>query len=243
MSLINEALKKAQRQRHQSGPVGDGATVDTAERPIQAQPPAWRASVVVAATSGSLLIIGAVVFLALRWLAEEPAPPPFVRSTPKSTAPASPVAAAPAPAAAPRPETPSPTPVPAKTSAEPSTPAAPAPARAPAATPAETGPAAGSPAATSATAAETSPVAGANSSPIVLPLRAARPDERIPAYIESLRVAGVRLLEGDSRILLNDRVFRLNDMVDRSLGLKLVEARPGTLVFIDAHGFRYEKKF
>lgn len=250
MSLINEALKKAQRQRHQAGPVSVGEPVAPPDRPIPPQPPAWRASVVVAATSGSLLIIGAVVFFALRWLEDEPPPAPVVRPAPsKATAPAAPTPTPP-PAATPAARPAAPTAV---QPAAPTTPAAatarvepaPAPAPAPArpASSTQTGAVAGTPAPTPAAAAEAAPAPEPNPASIVLPLRAPRPDDRIPAYIESLRVAGVRLLEGDSRVLLNDRVFRLNDIVDRGLGLKLVEARPGTLVFTDANGFRYEKKF
>jgi hypothetical protein len=78
---------------------------------------------------------------------------------------------------------------------------------------------------------------------LTVPVRAPRPDDRIPAYLESLRVAGVRILSSDSRVLLNDRVFRVNDTVDRGLGLKLLEVRQGTLVFEDAQGFKHEKRF
>ena len=42
---------------------------------------------------------------------------------------------------------------------------------------------------------------------------------------------------------MNDRVFRLNDIVDRATQLRLLRIDGSTLTFIDASGFEYQKSF
>ena len=66
---------------------------------------------------------------------------------------------------------------------------------------------------------------------------------RIIAYVEALRIAGIRPSDTDPRVLMNDRVFRLNDVVDRNLGLRLTAVESQRLVFTDEDGFDYEKRF
>jgi hypothetical protein len=45
----------------------------------------------------------------------------------------------------------------------------------------------------------------------------------------------------DSRVLINDRVYRVNEVVDRNLGIRLVKVEPGSLHFVDARGVAYVK--
>ena len=40
---------------------------------------------------------------------------------------------------------------------------------------------------------------------------------------------------------MNNKVFRAGSIVDRELGLKLVQILPNELVFEDAHGIQYRK--
>ena len=42
---------------------------------------------------------------------------------------------------------------------------------------------------------------------------------------------------------MNDRVYRVNDIVDRSLSLRLTKVEPGILTFTDANGMTYVKYF
>ncbi len=58
-----------------------------------------------------------------------------------------------------------------------------------------------------------------------------------------MRILGVRSPGPDARVLIGERVYRLNDVVDRSLGLRLVKAEPGTLTFADAAGTLYKKNY
>jgi hypothetical protein len=69
----------------------------------------------------------------------------------------------------------------------------------------------------------------------------AQPDERIAAYIESIRIAGVRATGSDARVLIGERVYKINDIVERSLGVRLVKVAPGVLTFADANGVTYAK--
>lgn len=70
-----------------------------------------------------------------------------------------------------------------------------------------------------------------------------RSDPRILAYIDTLRVTGIRAAGSDSKVLMNDRVFRLNDVVDHALGLKLTGVTNHTLTFEDDQGAAYTRNF
>jgi type IV secretory pathway VirB10-like protein len=67
--------------------------------------------------------------------------------------------------------------------------------------------------------------------------------EAIYAFIDKLQVMGIRSSGSDSRVLMNDRVYRVNDIVDRTLMLKLTEVRSDRLIFVDANGVSYTKSF
>jgi hypothetical protein len=42
---------------------------------------------------------------------------------------------------------------------------------------------------------------------------------------------------------MNDRVYRVNDIVERSLGVRLIKVEADNLTFSDANGFTYVKYF
>lgn len=67
------------------------------------------------------------------------------------------------------------------------------------------------------------------------------PDERIAAYIESMRIKGVRASGADSRVFINDRIYRVNEIVDRALSIRLLQVNSGSLTFSDANGVTYVK--
>jgi hypothetical protein len=70
-----------------------------------------------------------------------------------------------------------------------------------------------------------------------------KPDPRVLAFIDALRVTGIRAAGADSKVLMNDRVYRINDVVERESGLKLVGVAVGTLSFEDAQGAIYTRNF
>lgn len=82
-------------------------------------------------------------------------------------------------------------------------------------------------------------------SPVVpaAPATAADHTESIHAFLDAIRLKGVRATGADSRVLLNEHVYRLNDVVDRSLGLRLTKVESGKLTFTDANGVVYEKLY
>jgi hypothetical protein len=91
----------------------------------------------------------------------------------------------------------------------------------------------GAPLSTSMTNAEPTRVVGAG-----------KQDIRILTYIDALRVTGIRAAGGsDSKVLMNDRVYRVNDMVDYTLGIRLTRVAAEGLTFVDGNGTVYVKNF
>lgn len=277
MSLINEALKKAQRTRN-SGPLDEGPPVPGGGT-IARRGEARSANTMVLLGSAAVVLVvvsvAATIYL-LNRPAARPADPvvlpsPKVKAGP-AEAPATTIVvpAIAAPASDPVvtvPVVPAPLPAPEPTNPPVDAPAAPVIASAPSATPVPSPvgkpashPVAAVPAPTAVqtppiTAAPppaSSPVAAAKKAPVpaaVVPPAAApsgppaapMPDERIAAYVEATRIMGVRASGADSRVLINDRVYRLNDIIERTLGIRLTAVAPGSLTFTDANGFTYVK--
>lgn len=70
------------------------------------------------------------------------------------------------------------------------------------------------------------------------------PSLRMIEAIEALRVAGIRASAGsDAKVLMNDRVYRLGDTVDHALGIKLTGVTASSLTFRDASGATYTRNF
>ena len=69
------------------------------------------------------------------------------------------------------------------------------------------------------------------------------PDERVAAFVDSIRVTGIRSSGAESRVLMNERVYRVNDVVERNLGVRLVKAAADSLTFSDPRGVTYVKNF
>lgn len=226
MSLINDALKKAQHQR--GGPSSPStaphATPGANEKPAASGRsilPAW---IMVAGGVVGGLALAAIVLIAAR---PRPSETPPTTIAAQGTAPASSNPGATAiPADAPRPS--QPVASPAEASAEEIT-VSTRELRAPAAaTPAPAAPVA---------APETKP------EPTNASLPAPRPSSRMINAIEALRVAGIRASAGDSKVLMNDRVFRVGDTVDHELGIRLTGATANSLTFTDETGAVYTRNF
>lgn len=62
-------------------------------------------------------------------------------------------------------------------------------------------------------------------------------------YLEKARVTGIRVSTTDPKVLMNNRVYRLNEIVDRDLQLRVVHIAPRELRFQDAQGHVYRKTF
>ena len=68
-------------------------------------------------------------------------------------------------------------------------------------------------------------------------------DPRILAFLDALRVNGIRPSPDDPKVLMNNRVFRIEDVVDRELNLRLTAIAPNKLTFEDDRGMPYVKSF
>ncbi|MBA4135999.1 MAG: hypothetical protein C0518_01630 [Opitutus sp.] len=222
MSLINDALKKAQRQRtgdtSTDVPVPGGGSRPSVE---SGRPAAFRLQLLLlggGALLGLLIATGAL-FISRR----EPAPP--AKSEPAVST-AGPLVKIEPPAAAPAND--------AKVSAPEKT-VAPvsAPADEPKLVTVKTTPAP-EPASSSVPSAETATGAGT-----LPPLASAR----MVNACEALRVAGIRASATDSKVLMNDRVYRVGDIVDYELGIKLTAVTASSLTFVDSTGATYTRNF
>jgi hypothetical protein len=232
MSLINDALRKAQKQRTGETPplssmpaIGGESAVRIAKR----SKPAGFYTLLIRLGAGvtllAVVIIGGAMLLRKKAPPSAPQPPivseaPAVKpaeAAPKPTpATTTPAASFVVPVATPAPtSTPPKTEIPAVTKAE-----TPKPAAAVVPTPTQPKP---------------EPVKPAGPPPKLEP--------RAMNFIESLRVVGIRASATDSKVLMNDRVYRIGDMVEHDLGLKLVGITSSSLTFEDERGGRYTRNF
>jgi hypothetical protein len=248
MSLINEALKKAQRARHggtEPTPVALGG-VERREQPRSAK------STLLLAAGAIVLVVLSIVVTAL-WL-NRPSKPATVATTKVSSA-----------GSTTAPETSTTDVAPSKPTVVSLPPLSPLPDAAKAAPTAKATTAASSTPETPplqqgsqvASLPPAPPVAGSPilPAPTTLPASTAttpgpepaaptgKPDERIHQFVESIRVTGIRASGGDSKVLMNDRVYRVNDLVERTLGVRLTKVANDSLTFTDSNGVTYVKYF
>lgn len=223
MSLINDALKKAQRQR-----TGDHSP--TSQPPMPGGGPVpTRPARTSNGFNPQLLLIGAGALLGLAIAGGTVF---FLRDNRSTSAP---VAVAPVEDAAPT-----------KVAAEP--PAALTPpttsAAAPKAEPTVVTKTEPMPEATAPVATPPVVAAASESTAAKPAAEPPAPSLRMIEAIEAFRVAGIRASAGsDAKVLMNDRVFRLGDTVDHALGIKLTGVTASSLTFRDTSGATYTRNF
>ncbi len=227
MSLISDALKKAQRQRTGPDTVPPIPGVSRAARP---EPSSQSMGLMIAGAVGLVVVaVGLTIFI-LRPKAAAPAPSAPSLAIAKSVAApaadsaaipvATPVIAAPASIVIRPPES-----VPLVVTA-PVSPVAAAPVinKEPVSAAAGTPPPSGHPVITKRT-------------------KTADADPRIIAFVDAIRVTGIRSSGADSKVLMNDKVFRVNDIVERLLNVRLTAVETDSLTFVDENGVVYTKNF
>lgn len=226
MSLINDALKKAQRQR-----TPDALARPSTPEPVPAapQPQVYvrphrpsgpdPALIKLGAIGGAVVIVGLVAVLVWKLATSDKASPASEQAvatqsqSPAVTTPSGnlpPVVSATKPA--------EPTVQPQFTVRPENKPAA-------------------LPTVTPATTAARPP---ATETPVV---SAAKPDPRVLTAIDGFKVLGVRATGKESKVLMNDRVYRIGDYVVPEFGLKLTGVTPSTMTFEDSNGAIYTKSF
>jgi len=239
MSLINDALKKAQKQRTGEAPVLaslPGVGGESATRIARRSKSGGPNSMLIWAGAGAgvLLLLGGYFALRPSPTSVTNAPlPEAVKTQPTATA---------------KPTAPN------RETAAPVTFVLPV-AQAPKIEPAVAGqkPENREPRATVAQAPASSPVAS-TPSPVLSPpsSEASAPARPAPApkletraltFIESIRVAGIRASATDSKVLMNDRVYRIGDTVEHEMGLRLVGITANSLTFEDERGGRFTRTF
>lgn len=227
MSLINDALKRAQRDRtgHSPAPLPH-APGESSLRPAGRSGPPWLL-IGLGATVGGLFALVAVLLLRPAAPASGPATAAAPVATTAATAPATP---SPAPDAAPPAVALSLPLTPAETSA-PAQPAAAQPTAGPVVTTA----------APNLVALTPAPVPPVTTS--AAPSGPARPTPRLIQAVEALRVTGIRAAGADSKVLMNDRVYRVGDIVDHELQIRLTAATAQSLTFVDETGASYTRNF
>jgi hypothetical protein len=82
---------------------------------------------------------------------------------------------------------------------------------------------------------------GVGATPVTESLAKANP--AVLTYLETAKVTGVRASDTDPKVLMNNRVYRLNDVVDRDLQLRITGIASRELQFTDARDFVYTKRF
>jgi hypothetical protein len=66
-------------------------------------------------------------------------------------------------------------------------------------------------------------------------------EPRAIQYIENIKIGAVRTSATDSKVLMNDRVYRVGGLVEAEMGIKLVEITATSLTFEDERGGRYTR--
>ncbi|MGC4073895.1 MAG: hypothetical protein QM760_15585 [Nibricoccus sp.] len=210
MSLINDALKKAQNRHGDSTPpTGLAGPAAIPANPRKGKSPFGKivligASIALLSTAVSVTVILLVV------RKDEPTPPPVAPATPPSSpvqpAPVTPpVSTTTTPPVTPSPVTPPP--VPEKN-------------------------------------VQPAPVTPTVSLPPPEPTAPAiKLGTRIQSFIDRLRVTSIRISDTGNKVILNDRLFRTNDLVEPSLGLRLTDIQANQLTFTDESGNSYVRHF
>lgn len=265
MSLINEALKKAQRQRSlenaplSAAPSGIAAaavaTHDPAASRRASRAPLWFGLGLLALGSIVTAVLMRFGFPAETVAATTPSPtnttlssrPPSPGLAPETIAPPTPQ-----PTQATPPATPvSPVPLPAFATTTARIP--------PTTTPPTPSPAGQAPGAAGNATRSTTPrlfvpppepappeprpvaVSPVTTAPAPVALNSAAPDPRIRERLASLRITGIRGSGREARVLINERVWRVGDLVIPDLNLTLASVQPGLLVFQDPSGRLFER--
>jgi hypothetical protein len=238
MSLINDALKKAQRQRT-NNPFGINAPMPGGGGRVARRSSGMPVQTIVLIVAGCAVLVVISAIGAVSFVNGKNTPkskPAAVTADPAPVVPATSTTEFPVLAI-------QPVSLPAKTEIPVVSPVSAPPPSTTAEKKIEPSLAASTAAATAKTAASPPSVTPAKAAPPVPAAVRALPDERVHVYLDALRIAGVRASGATSRVLLNEKVYRLNETVDRSLNLKLTAVETDFLKFTDSNGVEYEKTF
>ena len=83
----------------------------------------------------------------------------------------------------------------------------------------------------------------ASSAPIQYQPTAPEPNPAVIAYVDRLEVQGIKLAGAGSKVLFNNRVFRINSIVNYELNIRVSGIKKNEIVFTDHVGISYTKYF
>lgn len=222
MSLINQALRKAQRDRtpNRMPQAGEQSQAAYASSVANGMSPMLVIGLVIAVA----LLVGLVVGLSIVIFKGDPTPTRQGVASPVITT----LQSAPL--------------------AEPSR-AVPAPIKAPHAAPPATAPA--EPAATTSVveelrkareATEAEAAAQAKATAAAAAKAAAQPSEDIIEWLGSAKLSGVRISETESKVIVNGNAYAVGEYVNFKLGLKVLIIQETRVLFVDNNGKKYMKR-
>ncbi len=101
----------------------------------------------------------------------------------------------------------------------------------------------------SGAAAAAVPLAPAPERPALVPASAAATNRggspgALQDYVDTLRITtwSAAPAPADSKVMINGKVYRINDEVDRALGLKLTDVKADRIIFTDEHGTAWVRR-
>jgi len=232
MSLINDALKKAARQRAEEQADVMAPMPGGGRRPSRQGAPMRTQSMVLIGAAALVLVVVSAVVTGIYMTGKPAAKPVAEASPPPQAAPAQAPAASPIVVQAPAvavvlPQQNAPAPVAAQVA--PAVSYTPAVVQAPA-------PAAVVPVAAAQAPAQAAPAASVAAAP-------QSHADLVQGVVDGYHISGVRLAGAGSKALIDGHVYKLNDFVDKTLGLKLAKVDEDHLTFVDRDGNTFAKTF
>jgi hypothetical protein len=235
MSLINQALRKAQQDRNPKRMTPSGEPSAGPAHQMSASSSGMKPGILIGLIAAVALLIGLVAGLTVVILKDSPPAPaqPQTQAL-QALAPAPSVATAPAP----------PTITPTQTAAvAPSIPSVIAPqAAAPTQASAPSGNSVLDQLRVAREAAEAKAAEEAAIAAEAKRIAELDPNQDVIDWLSDAKVTGVRLSGDDSKAIINNKAYTKDELVHYSLGIKLVVIQETRLLFEDANGKRYMKR-
>lgn len=75
------------------------------------------------------------------------------------------------------------------------------------------------------------------------PLPGAQPDPTVLAFLKSSRISGVKVAGVHSRLLMNNQIYKVGDTAQPETQLRITEIKNNEVLFVDESGIQYRKQF
>lgn len=241
MSLINQALRKAQRDRTPARMADPGSTGPSTTAPLSAS--GMKPGLVIGLVVAVAVLLGLVAGLSMVLLkSNDPAPvAQQAPATPEESPSQDTAASPPTEPAAATPE-----------ALEPLTPPIESAANFPGSAGGRTSPvveelrkareAAEAKASAEAEAAQAEAAAEAKAAEEAAARAAAKPSQDIIEWLSRAQISGVRLSSTESKVILNGDAYAVGEYVNYALGLKVMVIQEERVLFIDENGKKYMKR-